>query len=113
MPSSGHLCCAPGPGRFCSQGTLNDYLKKHHPVSEAFASYLIRQIASALAYCHGQARRRLSLPCGGRSPGRLTRAAGAASIPQGVAYRDVKMVNIMLDGRDPLVVKLIDFGVSR
>lgn len=33
--------------------------------------------------------------------------------PQGVAYRDMKMVNVLLDGGDPPVVKLIDFGVSR
>lgn len=32
--------------------------------------------------------------------------------PQGIVYRDVKLENTLLDGSDPPIVQLCDFGVS-
>lgn len=69
---------------FATEGGLLDALKKtkHHRFDENTTAYYIRQVASALSYCH----------------------------TKGVIHRDVKPENVLLFGNH--VVKLADFGLS-
>jgi serine/threonine protein kinase len=53
-------------------GTLAAYCERHR-VDEATACYFFRQLCSALAFCHAQ----------------------------GVAFRDVKLENVLLDDAQP------------
>nr|XP_020463387.1 NUAK family SNF1-like kinase 2 [Monopterus albus] len=67
---------------YASQGDLYDYIcdKKH--VSEQEVRHFFRQIVSAVHYCH----------------------------QNGIVHRDLKLENILLDGKDN--VKIADFGLS-
>lgn len=64
-------------------GELYDKIKKHGPMVDKDARELIRQLVSAIQYCHAK----------------------------GIAHRDLKLENILLD-RDGKTIKLIDFGFS-
>ena len=70
---------------FIGGPSLYTYLKKRHPrrLDESDCRRLFVQIVSALAYCHSQ----------------------------GVAHRDIKLENILLDEAEKKV-KLIDFGFA-
>lgn len=65
-------------------GTLAAYCAEHK-VDEPTAAYFFRQLVAALAHCHAQ----------------------------NIAFRDVKLDNILLDGSTPPVLRLCDFGVAR
>jgi len=68
-------------------GELFDHLCRQGPYSEADAARLIREVASALAWCHGI----------------------------GLVHGDLKPENIMLNSNNPLhaTTKLVDFGVAQ
>eukprot|EP00966_Prymnesium_polylepis_P318308 7352136-Prymnesium_polylepis.1 len=65
-----------------AHGELFDLLDEEGPLSESRARGIIRQLCAGVAHCHA---------CG-------------------VAHRDLKLDNALLDGDG--VVKLIDFGLS-
>ena len=65
-------------------GTLAAYCKRHR-VDEPTACYFFRQLVAALAHCHAQ----------------------------NIAFRDVKLDNVLLDGSTPPALRLCDFGVAR
>ena len=67
---------------YCHDGSLEDYVTKHGPMRESQVVPLIRQICSALKFCHARK----------------------------IAHRDIKPGNILLDqyGRP----KIADFGLS-
>lgn len=67
---------------YCSQGSVDDYLNKYGPVSEALARKWTRQLVDALAHCH---QRR-------------------------VVHLDVKPANLYID--DDGNIKLGDFGLA-
>jgi serine/threonine-protein kinase SRK2 len=65
-------------------GTLASYCAAHK-VSETTACYFFRQFVAALAHCHAQQ----------------------------IAFRDVKLDNMLLDDAQPPTLRLCDFGVAR
>jgi hypothetical protein len=65
-------------------GTLAAYCNRHR-VDEPTACYFFRQLVAALAHCHAQA----------------------------IAFRDVKLDNVLLDASQPPTLRLCDFGVAR
>jgi serine/threonine protein kinase len=66
-------------------GELSTYLHKQGPVPEPMVQTITRQILHALAYLHAR----------------------------GITHRDIKPDNILISERDPLRVKLSDFGLSK
>lgn len=81
----------------CSGGELLDELERIENFNEATAGLIMRQVLSSVHYCHTQKR---------------------------VVHRDLKLENILLEGQsaqaassspddyNPMVVKVIDFGLS-
>ena len=65
-------------------GTLAGYCARNR-VDEPTACYFFRQLVAALAHCHASQ----------------------------VAFRDVKLDNVLLDGGSPPALRLCDFGVAR
>ncbi|XP_054585318.1 serine/threonine-protein kinase MARK2-like [Eptesicus fuscus] len=65
------------------EGDLREHLENHGPLSERQARAAFRQVVSALRYCH----------------------------QRGIAHRDLKPDNILLD--EARTVRLADFGFSR
>jgi serine/threonine protein kinase len=70
--------------QFEKGGTLAAHCATHE-VDEPTACYFLRQFASALAHCHARQ----------------------------IAFRDVKLDNMLLDGSRPPTLRLCDFGVAR
>lgn len=70
---------------FCSGGELFDEIISKGFLSEKDAAPIIKQLLSAIAYCHNQ----------------------------NVCHRDLKPENILLDQNDKKTIKLIDFGTSQ
>ncbi|KNC50425.1 CAMK/CAMKL protein kinase [Thecamonas trahens ATCC 50062] len=68
---------------YCAGGEVFEHVEKHGPMTEAYAKVVVRQVAEALKYCHRN----------------------------GVAHRDVKLQNILMDASHQ-IVKLSDFGMS-
>ncbi|KAG5676423.1 hypothetical protein PVAND_006261 [Polypedilum vanderplanki] len=66
-----------------TNGSILDLIHKQKYISEPRACFLFRQIMSAIEYCHSK----------------------------GIAHRDLKCENVMLD--DKFNVKLIDFGFAK
>lgn len=69
--------------QFAENGSILDLIHKERRLTEARACTLFRQIVAGVGYCH----------------------------QQGVAHRDLKCENILLD--ENFVVKLIDFGFAK
>lgn len=69
--------------QFAHNGSILDLIHKERRLTEARACNFFRQIVAGLEYCHSQ----------------------------GVAHRDIKCENILLD--ENFVVKLIDFGFAK
>ena len=67
----------------CAGGDLLNYVRKRRRLKEPFAQKIFRQIIDGLSYIHSKH----------------------------VAHRDIKLDNILLDGKGN--VKIADFGVSR
>lgn len=67
----------------CAGGDLLNYVRKRRRLKEPFAQKIFKQIIDGLSYIHSK----------------------------GVAHRDIKLDNILLDGKGN--VKIADFGVSR
>lgn len=67
----------------CAGGDLLNYVRKRRRLKEPFARKIFKQIIDGLSYIHSK----------------------------GVAHRDIKLDNILLDGKGN--VKIADFGVSR
>ncbi len=70
---------------FCSGGELFDEIQKRNTFTERDAAGIIKQLLSAIAYCHNQ----------------------------NVCHRDLKPENILMDENDKKTIKLIDFGTSQ
>lgn len=78
---------------YAAGGNLTSYVAKKHIeskqtglyCSEDEARYFFRQFISAVAYCHRNS----------------------------VAHRDLKLDNVLLDGSDPPILKLTDFGYAK
>jgi len=68
----------------CEGGELMDRITARDLYTEEEAKDIIRQIASALAYCHAR----------------------------GIVHRDIKPENILFASADRRVVKLVDFGLA-
>ena len=66
-------------------GELSAFMNRHHLVQENMAQSITRQMLHALDYLHRR----------------------------GITHRDVKPDNILISSRNPLVVKLSDFGLSK
>ena len=71
--------------QFCSGGTLDAYVRRQEPLPEPTARFFFRQLVTALAFCE----------------------------QHGVANRDVKLDNCLLDHHSPPWLQLADFGCSR
>lgn len=70
---------------FCQGGTLFDKIIKDQKLNEKICIKYIKQILSALSYCH----------------------------EKGVVHRDIKPENLLLDLNDEnAILKLIDFGLG-
>jgi calcium-dependent protein kinase len=69
---------------FCKGGELFDEIIKRQRFNERDAAHIIKQLLSAISYCH-------------------TRK---------VCHRDLKPENILIDNKETLSIKLIDFGTS-
>lgn len=67
----------------CPAGDLLNYVRKRRKLTENYAKFVFRDIIKGIAYIH----------------------------QNGVVHRDIKLDNILLDGRGR--VKIADFGVSR
>jgi len=70
---------------FCQGGELFDEIIARGKFSERDAAHVIKQLLSAIAYCH-------------------TRK---------ICHRDLKPENILIDNKETLSIKLIDFGTSQ
>ncbi|KAK0107536.1 hypothetical protein ONS96_003343 [Cadophora gregata f. sp. sojae] len=70
---------------FVPCGDLGSLVNKHGPLPEADVKSMARQLLSALKYLH----------------------------EGGITHRDVKPDNILIQSRDPIHVKLTDFGLSK
>lgn len=69
--------------QYAENGSILDLIHKNKRISEARACHLFRQLMAGIEYCHSQ----------------------------GVAHRDIKCENILLDKNN--VVKLVDFGFAK
>ncbi len=69
---------------FCEGGELFDEIISRKNFTEKDAAQIIKQVLSAIAYCHSQ----------------------------NVCHRDLKPENILIDNREKNTIKLIDFGTS-
>lgn len=67
----------------CPGGDLLNYVRKRRKLNEKYAKFVFRDIMKGIAYLH----------------------------QNGVVHRDIKLDNILLDGRGS--IKIGDFGVSR
>lgn len=67
----------------CAGGDLLNYVRKRRRLKETYAKYIFRQIIEGIAHIH----------------------------TKGVLHRDIKLDNILLDGKG--IIKIGDFGVSR
>jgi len=67
----------------CPGGDLLNYVRKRRKLTEVMAKFVFKQIMEGIAYLH----------------------------ENGVVHRDIKLDNILLDGRG--MVKIADFGISR
>ena len=67
----------------CAGGDLLNYVRKRRRLKEEYAKYIFKQVIEGIAHVH----------------------------QKGVLHRDIKLDNILLDGKG--VVKIGDFGVSR
>ena len=67
----------------CAGGDLMNYVRKRRRLKEPYAKLIFKQLIDGLAYIHSKC----------------------------VAHRDIKLDNILLDGKG--VVKIGDFGVSK
>lgn len=67
----------------CAGGDLLNYVRKRRRLKEEYAKYIFKQIMEGIAHVH----------------------------QKGVLHRDIKLDNILLDGKG--VIKIGDFGVSR
>ncbi len=70
---------------FCEAGELFDEIVKRQRFDERDAAIIIKQLLSAIAYCHSKS----------------------------VCHRDLKPENILIDNKETLSIKLIDFGTSQ
>ena len=72
--------------RFAEGGELFDYIQKLKVVSPEMSADVMRQLLSAIAYCH----------------------------ERGIVHRDLKPENILLSSKDTskLFIKIIDFGTA-
>ena len=72
----------------CTGGELFDYITANGQLSESLAADIMKQLLSAVSYCHGNR----------------------------IVHRDLKPENLLLDSvpkeGQPLVIKVIDFGTS-
>lgn len=72
---------------YCKGGELIHYILENKFISEVKASYIMKQVLSAIAYCH-QNR---------------------------IVHRDLKAENLLIkniEGQDKINIKVIDFGIS-
>jgi calcium-dependent protein kinase len=69
---------------YCEGGELFDEILHRGSFTEMDAAKVIKQLLSAIAYCHGSQ----------------------------VCHRDLKPENILIDNRDKNTIKVIDFGTS-
>ena len=69
---------------YCDGGELFDEIITRKSFSEKDAAQIIKQVLSAIAYCHSQ----------------------------NVCHRDLKPENILIENRQKNTIKLIDFGTS-
>jgi len=69
---------------YCSHGSLYQYLKSNGKLTEVKAATYIKEIVTAIDYCHSQ----------------------------GVTQRDLKLENILLSDKSDKGVKICDFGLS-
>jgi len=67
----------------CAGGDLLNYVRKRRRLKETYAKYIFKQIIEGIAHIH----------------------------QKGVLHRDIKLDNILLDGKG--IIKIGDFGVSR
>jgi serine/threonine protein kinase len=67
----------------CAGGDLLNYVRKRRRLKEEYAKYIFKQIIEGIAHVHAK----------------------------GVLHRDIKLDNILLDGKG--IIKIADFGVSR
>jgi tRNA A-37 threonylcarbamoyl transferase component Bud32 len=67
----------------CAGGDLLNYVRKRRRLKETYAKYIFKQIIEGIAHVHAK----------------------------GVLHRDIKLDNILLDGKG--TIKIGDFGVSR
>ena len=70
---------------YCNGGELFDEIVKRHRFEEKDAAPIMKQLLSAINYCHNRK----------------------------VCHRDLKPENILLDAHDKNKIKLIDFGTSQ
>jgi calcium-dependent protein kinase len=68
----------------CEGGELFDEILSRGKFEEKDAANIIKQLLSAIAYCHNQR----------------------------VCHRDLKPENVLIDNKDKNTIKLIDFGTS-
>lgn len=69
---------------YCEGGELFDEIVSRGKFEEKDAANVIKQVLSAISYCHNQ----------------------------NVCHRDLKPENILIDSKDKNTMKLIDFGTS-
>jgi serine/threonine protein kinase len=67
----------------CAGGDLLNYVRKRRRLKETYAKYIFKQVIEGIAHVHAK----------------------------GVLHRDIKLDNILLDGKG--IIKIGDFGVSR
>ena len=67
----------------CPGGDLLNYVRKRRKLTEPYAKFVFKQLMEGIAYLH----------------------------ENGVAHRDIKLDNILLDGHGN--IKIGDFGVSK
>lgn len=70
---------------FVPHGELSEELRKRGSIPEPEVQQIVRQIIHALSYLH----------------------------QRGITHRDIKPDNILIASREPLIVKLSDFGLSK
>jgi calcium-dependent protein kinase len=69
---------------FCSGGELFDEIINRKTLNERDSAIIIKQLLSAIAYCHAQ----------------------------NVCHRDLKPENVLIEDIEKMTIKLIDFGTS-